>query len=88
MQTNPDIEVLIEGHTDNLGGYDNNIVLSQARADAVATYLIQKHNIVPTRLKASGVGETSPLYPNDSNENRSKNRRVVFKITKKGYAKN
>ncbi len=88
MQVNPDIQVLIEGHTDNLGGYDNNMVLSQARADAVAQYLIQNHSIEPSRLKANGVGETIPLYPNDSIENRSKNRRVVFKILKKGYAKN
>ena len=88
MQVNPDIQVLIEGHTDNLGGYDNNMVLSQARADAVAQYLIQNHSIEPSRLKANGVGETIPLYPNDSTENRSKNRRVVFKILKKGYAKN
>jgi len=88
MQVNPDIQVLIEGHTDNLGGYDNNMVLSQARADAVAQYLIQNHNIEPSRLKANGVGETIPLYPNDSTENRSRNRRVVFKILKKGYAKN
>ena len=86
MQSNPEIQVLIEGHTDNLGGTENNLVLSQARANSVALYLIQNHNIDPTRLKALGIGESNPLYPNDSNENRSKNRRVVFKIMKKGYA--
>ena len=86
MFSNPDIQVLIEGHTDNLGGTENNIVLSQARANSVALYLIQNHNIDPARLKTNGLGESSPLYPNDSNENRSKNRRVVFKILRKGYA--
>ena len=85
MHSNPDIQVLIEGHTDNLGGSENNLVLSQARANSVALYLIQNHNIDPSRLKANGIGETNPLYPNDSNENRAKNRRVVFKILRKGY---
>ena len=88
MQSNPDIQVMIEGHTDNLGGTDNNLVLSQARANAVALYLIQNHGIDASRLKPVGLGETTPLYPNDSFENRAKNRRVVFKILRKGMATN
>lgn len=88
MLTNPDIQVLIEGHTDNLGGTENNMVLSQARANAVALYLTQNHGIDSNRLKTIGMGETAPLFPNDSMDNRAKNRRVVFKILRKGYATN
>lgn len=80
---NPDISVLIEGHTDNIGRNEDNLKLSLDRAGAVADYLINRHNIAKSRLKVAGHGEEFPLVPNDSPENRSKNRRVVFKIIKK-----
>lgn len=71
----------IQGHTDDKGGDDFNMKLSQGRADAVKNYLITKGVLLDT-ITAKGFGESKPLVPNDSDANREKNRRVEFKITK------
>jgi outer membrane protein OmpA-like peptidoglycan-associated protein len=71
----------IQGHTDDKGGDDFNMKLSQNRADAVKNYLITKGVLLDT-ITAKGFGESQPLVPNDSDANREKNRRVEFKITK------
>jgi OOP family OmpA-OmpF porin len=66
----------IVGHTDNAGGFDYNIGLSERRAAAVVKELTLKHGIAATRLKPAGVGMLSPVAPNDAEEGRAKNRRV------------
>ena len=71
----------IEGHTDDKGGDEFNMKLSQSRADSVKKYLVSK-GISADVITAKGFGETKPLVPNDSDTNREKNRRVEFKITK------
>ena len=71
----------IQGHTDDRGGDDFNMKLSQGRADAVRNYLISK-GVLLDSITAKGFGESKPLVPNDSDSNREKNRRVEFKITK------
>jgi len=71
----------IQGHTDDKGGDDFNMKLSQGRADAVKNYLITK-GVLLDSITAKGFGESVPLVPNDSDANREKNRRVEFKITK------
>jgi outer membrane protein OmpA-like peptidoglycan-associated protein len=71
----------IQGHTDDKGGDDFNMKLSQGRADAVKNYLITK-GVLLDSITAKGFGESKPLVPNDSDANREKNRRVEFKITK------
>lgn len=71
----------IEGHTDDKGGEELNMKLSQSRADAVKNYLVSK-GILADVITAKGYGKTKPLVPNDSDANREKNRRVEFKITK------
>lgn len=71
----------IQGHTDDKGGDDFNMKLSQNRADAVKNYLITK-GVLFDSITAKGFGESKPLVPNDSDANREKNRRVEFKITK------
>lgn len=81
MKNNPNISVEIAGHTDNIGSYEQNMKLSQQRADAVAKYLISK-GIDKTRLTTKGYGYTKPLYPNDTPEHRQENRRVEFIIKK------
>ncbi len=83
MNSNKEIIVSLEGHTDNIGRNEDNVALSLARAKSVAEYLQDKHSIPRERFKVSGYGEMRPLVPNDSPENRAKNRRVVFKILKK-----
>lgn len=76
----PDRNVAIEGHTDDVGSLDMNQVLSQHRADSVKSYLVQK-GIRPTRLAASGMGETRPIADNQSESGRQQNRRVEIIIT-------
>lgn len=71
----------IQGHTDDKGSDEFNMKLSQSRANEVKKYLVSK-GILAETITATGFGESKPLVPNDSDENRSKNRRVEFKITK------
>ncbi|MEW6528169.1 MAG: OmpA family protein [Spirochaetota bacterium] len=73
--------VLIEGHTDDIGEEQYNLKLSEARAQSVMDYLIKK-GIDKKRLSSRGMGETSPFLPNTSVENRRRNRRVEFLLVK------
>lgn len=80
MDENKQITKLrIEGHTDNSGGDDHNMKLSQGRADAVAAWLATK-GIAKERLVAVGMGEHQPIEKNDTEANKEKNRRTEFKI--------
>jgi OmpA-OmpF porin, OOP family len=76
LQTNPKLKLYIVGHTDNVGGFDNNMKLSKDRADAVLKALTGKYGIAATRLQANGVGPLSPVETNQTEEGRAKNRRV------------
>lgn len=71
----PQRSVVIEGHTDNVGSDDSNQRLSERRADAVKSYLMQQ-GIASQRLVASGKGEHQPIAANDSDIGRQQNRRV------------
>ena len=82
MNENPSIEIEIGGHTDHLGSEQDNVLLSQARADKIREYLSQK-GISTGRMLAKGYGESKPLVPNDTETNRQLNRRVEFLILKK-----
>jgi OOP family OmpA-OmpF porin len=73
---NPNLKVFIVGHTDNVGGVDYNMKLSQARADAVVKALTTKYKVNPQSLKAYGVGQLAPVAPNKTEDGRAKNRRV------------
>jgi len=76
----PEIQsVRIEGHTDALGPEEDNLFLSQDRADSVKRYLIER-GIEAERLEAIGFGESKPIASNDNREGRGKNRRVEFVI--------
>ncbi|MFT3875943.1 MAG: OmpA family protein [Propioniciclava sp.] len=74
-----DGQVRIEGHTDNTGDDASNQRLSEERAHAVAGYL-GEHGIASGRQQVTGRGESSPAYPNDTEQNRAKNRRVVIEF--------
>jgi len=65
----------IAGHTCDLGDAEHNMELSRERADAVKNYLVAQ-GVDPERLITTGYGETSPIVPNTSEEQRRKNRRV------------
>lgn len=81
---NPFIKVEVSGHTDprpiHTKEFKNNMELSQARAEVVRNYLIEKFNISPERLTAKGYGETQPIAPNDTEEGMAMNRRTEFKV--------
>jgi len=74
-------KIAITGHTDDVGSDAFNLELSKKRANAVKNYLISK-NVSESLITADGKGESMPLVKNDSEENRAKNRRVEFVITK------
>lgn len=82
MNDNKKLSIEIGGHTDNIGGNEANLKLSQDRADAVREYLIGK-GIEPDRVQSKGYGETKPVAKNDTPEGQQINRRVEFRILKK-----
>lgn len=69
----------IEGHTDNVGKSDDNLQLSQDRADACKSYLVKK-GIDESRISSVGYGDMHPAFDNSTEEGRSGNRRTEFKI--------
>jgi outer membrane protein OmpA-like peptidoglycan-associated protein len=75
--------VEVAGHTDDVGDDAKNLKLSDARARAVSDYLRQK-GVPEERLSALGYGETKPIDTNKTEEGRSNNRRVEFRILEKG----
>jgi len=80
LQSYPDTNIEVQGHTDSDGTETYNQALSERRADAVSSYLRQE-GISSSRLKEVGYGETSPKYDNASTDGKSQNRRVEFMIT-------
>jgi outer membrane protein OmpA-like peptidoglycan-associated protein len=78
LRDRPELRVVIEGHTDNVGNRDANLRLSKARADAVRAYFIAK-GIAASRLTAVGIGPDQPIAPNDTEEGRAKNRRIQLR---------
>lgn len=76
LKDHPDLDILIEGHTDNVGNAAANLALSDRRAAAVRTVLIDTYKIDGNRLTTKGFGDTVPAKPNTTPEGRQANRRV------------
>lgn len=76
----PELSLKVVGHTDADGAARRNMRLSLRRAKAAVTYLVDK-GIDAGRLEAVGYGETRPVVPNDTADNRAKNRRVEVEVT-------
>jgi chemotaxis protein MotB len=78
--------IIIEGHTDNVPiktkEYANNMELSIARAISVLNYFVKEKGLSPERFAVVGYGEYRPVAPNDTEENRSKNRRIEIIISR------
>ena len=89
LSENPEISVLIEGHTDNdkfagaMGQIENNWDLSTKRATAIVNILSENKSINKQNLTAAGRGEYAPLAPNDTAEGKAKNRRIEIILTPK-----
>lgn len=75
----PEGTIIVEGHTDNVGSPQSNLMLSKNRAQEVAGYL--KENLSNTyKFTIKGLGETQPVAANDTDENKQKNRRVEILV--------
>ncbi|RLD66758.1 MAG: hypothetical protein DRI84_04095 [Bacteroidetes bacterium] len=76
LNANPEKKYLIVGHTDNVGDFDANIKLSTDRANAIVNVLVNKYSVNAAQLKAYGVGSTSPVANNATDDGTAINRRV------------
>jgi OOP family OmpA-OmpF porin len=76
MKKYPTTTAVIEGYTDEVGGDDYNMRLSQRRAESVVKYLEDNFGIDPSRLSAKGFGETAPTATNATDAGKQKNRRI------------
>lgn len=81
LNTTPGLNIEIAGHTDNVGDRRLNQALSENRAKIITNYLTRS-GISETRLRYAGYGDKRPAAANDSEENKRKNRRVEFVVTK------
>ncbi len=79
LKAKPSLVIEIAGHTDNVGTYENNLKLSQARAESVRNYLLSK-GISPERVQARGYADTQPVASNDTEQGKAKNRRTEVRI--------
>jgi OOP family OmpA-OmpF porin len=77
----PEARGEIAGHADNVGSNANNLVLSQARADSVKQYIVDKFGIDSSRMTTKGYGESKPIASNKTKAGRTKNRRIVANFT-------
>ncbi|TDB64227.1 OmpA family protein [Arundinibacter roseus] len=82
LRTNSTLRIQLEGHTDNTGDPRLNQYLSEHRAKVLHSYLIN-HGVEENRVSWKGFGGSQPIAPNDTEENKAKNRRVEYKILKK-----
>ncbi len=81
LKQNNNLNVIIYGHTDNVGNSDFNQTLSEKRAKAIAEYFISL-GLLKERITSYGYGESRPIESNDTEIGRNKNRRVEFRIVK------
>ncbi len=79
LKRKEDEKIEVGGHTDNVGGAEKNMILSQDRANTVRAYLLTK-GISPDRVTAKGYGLTMPIDDNKTAEGRANNRRTEVKI--------
>lgn len=81
MRQYPELGIVLEGYTCDLAANDYNARLARRRADAALNYLVNTEHIARTRVLDRSYGEERPAYPNDTELNRRKNRRVLITLT-------
>jgi len=80
MNDNPNLKILISGHTDNVGKPQDNLVLSNNRALAVIKYLLASQQISKERLQYKGFGATKPIADNATDAGKASNRRTEMSV--------
>lgn len=80
IKKHPDSRLEIRGHTDSDGKPRYNLKLSKDRADNLKQYLMDKTGLPEDRITAQGFGDTRPVFPNDTPQNKARNRRVEFEL--------
>lgn len=88
LANNPDIDIIVEGHTDNVPLKGNNQIkdnwdLSVVRATAITKILLESTGISPDRITPCGKGQYMPIAPNDTKEHKAKNRRTEIILSPK-----
>jgi outer membrane protein OmpA-like peptidoglycan-associated protein len=81
MVANADVQIVITGHTDNVGDQKSNQVLSLKRAQAVKNWLVKK-GITSNRMRTVGRGQNEPVSSNETDDGRAENRRIEFYVQK------
>ncbi len=84
LKENPNAMVLVEGHTDAVGGELYNLQLGQARAYTAREYLLKENGIEPRRIQAAAFGKAVPAADNSTEEGRAMNRRVTLRVMPMG----
>lgn len=79
LKEDDNVELMIEGHTDNIGTAKSNQTLSETRANTVKNYLLQQ-GVAAQKITTIGFGATQPIATNDTPEGRAQNRRVILKL--------
>jgi outer membrane protein OmpA-like peptidoglycan-associated protein len=80
MAHRPEWNLTISGHTDNVGGHEYNLELSDRRSAAVKRALVERYHANPARLSTAGHGDSDPIDTNDTLEGRARNRRVELTL--------
>jgi OOP family OmpA-OmpF porin len=76
LEKESNLKLIVTGHTDNVGSFESNRDLSQRRAAAVVSTLVNQYHVAAARLVPFGASFAAPVAPNSSEEGRAKNRRV------------
>ncbi len=82
LKDHPTAQIVLEGHTDNMGSPAENRVLSQKRTDAVKSALVAR-GVATDRIGTAGLGQERPIATNDSEEGRAQNRRTEIVVTRR-----
>jgi len=89
LNLDPSLNIYVVGHTDDMGGFQQNMDLSRSRAKAIVNVLVKQHNINPSRLEPHGAGPLVPTATNGTPEGRALNRRVdLVKTMQRTISKN
>ena len=78
LKQDTELRAHVEGHSDTTGTQTINDPLSMKRAESVKTYLVDRHDIDPSRITIEGKGSSEPLASNDTADGRAENRRAVI----------